>query len=102
MWCVHRPMQETHCHVLPILHEVHISLVYNDQLQGGQEVKVSSFITGKGERCKHTSTLASNPFPVDRFIPNFMEVGIEIGTGYKANANTTYTPACAGCAFRHQ
>ena len=35
------------------------------------------------------------------FIPNFMEVGMGIGTRYKANANTTYTPAGAGCAFEH-
>ena len=40
-------------------------------------------------------------YPVDVFTQNFMEVGMGIGTGDKANTNTTYMPAGAGwaCGF---
>ena len=46
----------THCHVLPVLHEVHVCLVHNDHLQGRQEVKVTSLVTRQRRQMKTLHT----------------------------------------------
>ena len=93
MWCVHRPNAgeilgrlTVTCSQFCMRYTSAWSTMTSSKEDRKSKSRALSLVREK------VQILAS--YPVDVFIPNFMEVGMGIGTGDKANTNTTVIHAC--------